>query len=178
MLNHLIRCMYYILRQNLPTGVEGFPATARCEQLTCAMTRFWTILLPVAVAAPAVAICLNSLFAYLLLRARILIRTSNMKYSRRYLAAYVRKLHRKACCTCNTIIFPHSTDQVIDTRGEGKRKRYCFFFSSHHECSRARRKKTPMTVAIPPVVQAIERQETLEKTRFFSEAQKNYTSQD
>ena len=34
--------------------------------------------------------------------------------------------------------------------------------------SRALRKKTPMNVAIPPVVQAIEQQETRGKTRFFS----------
>lgn len=56
------KSMYYTLCQNLPTGIKGFPATAGCEILTCAMTRFWTILLLVAIAAPAVEICLNSLF--------------------------------------------------------------------------------------------------------------------
>ena len=55
---------YHRVRQNLPTGVEGFHATAGWEQLTCAMTRFLTILLPGAVAAPAVAICLNSLICF------------------------------------------------------------------------------------------------------------------
>ena len=70
------------------------------------------------------------LTAYLLLRARVLIRTANMKKSRRHLAAYVGKLHRKACCTWIGIIFPHSTDQVIDTReGEKKEKIYIFFSS-------------------------------------------------
>ena len=55
---------YHRVRRNLPTGVEGFHATAGWEQLKCAMTRFLTILLPVAVAAPAVAICLNSLLKH------------------------------------------------------------------------------------------------------------------
>ena len=34
--------------------------------------------------------------------------------SRRRLADYVKKLHQKACCTCSTIILPHSTNQIID----------------------------------------------------------------
>ena len=41
----------------------------------------------------------------LLLRARVVVRTSNMKISRRHLADYVKKLHQKACRTCSTIIF-------------------------------------------------------------------------
>ena len=31
----------------------------------------------------------------------------------RHLADYVKKLHQKACCTCSTIIFSHSTNQII-----------------------------------------------------------------
>ena len=38
----------------------------------------------------------------------------NMKMSHRRLADYVKKLHQKACRTCSTIIFPHSTNQTID----------------------------------------------------------------
>ena len=49
----------------------------------------------------------------LLLRARVFVRTSNMKISRRHLADYVKKLLQKACRTCNTIIFPHSTNKII-----------------------------------------------------------------
>ena len=37
-----------------------------------------------------------------------------MKTLRRYLADYVKKLYQKACCTCSTIIFRHSTNQIID----------------------------------------------------------------
>ena len=33
--------------------------------------------------------------------------------SRRHLADYGKKLHKKACRTCSTIIFPHSTNQII-----------------------------------------------------------------
>ena len=50
----------------------------------------------------------------LLLRARAVVRTSNMKISRRHLADYVKTLHQKACCTCSTIIFLHSTNQIFD----------------------------------------------------------------
>ena len=37
-----------------------------------------------------------------------------MKISRRPLADYVKTLHQKACRTCSTIIFLHSTNQIID----------------------------------------------------------------
>ena len=50
----------------------------------------------------------------LLLRARVVVRTSNMKISRRRLADYVKTLHQKACCTCSRILFLHSTNQIID----------------------------------------------------------------
>ena len=50
----------------------------------------------------------------LLLRARVVVRTSNLKISRRRLAEYVKTLHQKACRTCSTIIFLHSTNQIID----------------------------------------------------------------
>ena len=50
----------------------------------------------------------------LLLRAPVVVRTSNMKISRRRLADYVKTLHQKACRTCSTIIFLHSTNGIID----------------------------------------------------------------
>ena len=50
----------------------------------------------------------------LLLRARVVVKTSNMKISRRHLPDYVKTLHPKACCTCSTNIFLHSTNQIID----------------------------------------------------------------
>ena len=50
----------------------------------------------------------------LLLRAHVVVRTSNMKISRCRLADYVKTLHQKACRTCSTIIFLHSSNQIID----------------------------------------------------------------
>ena len=49
-----------------------------------------------------------------LLRARVVVRTSNMKISSRRLADYVKTMHQKACRTRSTIIFLHSTNQIID----------------------------------------------------------------
>ena len=46
----------------------------------------------------------------LLLRDRVVVRTSNMKVSRRHLADSVKNLHQKACRTCSRIIFPHSAN--------------------------------------------------------------------
>ena len=37
-----------------------------------------------------------------------------MKTLRSYLLDYVKKLYQKACCMCSTIIFRHSTNQIID----------------------------------------------------------------
>ena len=42
------------------------------------------------------------------------LRTSDMKISRLRLADYVKTLHQKACHTCSTIIFLHSTNKIID----------------------------------------------------------------
>ena len=50
----------------------------------------------------------------LLLRARVVVRTSNIKISRRCLADYVKKLHQKACDTWCKMIFPHSKKNFID----------------------------------------------------------------
>ena len=49
----------------------------------------------------------------LLLRFSVVVRTLNMKISRRRLADYVKKLHHEAYSTWNAIIFTHSTNQVI-----------------------------------------------------------------
>ena len=37
-----------------------------------------------------------------------------MKISRSRLADYVKALHQKACRTCSTVIFLHSTNQIVD----------------------------------------------------------------
>ena len=37
------------------------------------------------------------------LQSRVVVRTSNMKISRRHLADFVNKLHQRACHTCSTI---------------------------------------------------------------------------
>ena len=50
----------------------------------------------------------------LLLWARVVVRTSNMKISRRHLADYVNKSRQKTCRTCSTLIFPRSANQIID----------------------------------------------------------------
>jgi len=41
----------------------------------------------------------------LLLRARVVVRTSNMKISRRRLAEYVKTLHQKAYRTCSMMLY-------------------------------------------------------------------------
>ena len=50
----------------------------------------------------------------LLVRARVVVRTSNTKISLRHFADYVKNLQQKACRTCSTIIFLHSTNKIID----------------------------------------------------------------
>ena len=90
-----------------------------------------------------------------------------MKNSRRHLAAYVRELHRKACARAAQLFFLIQQIKSSTREGRKKEKDIVFFYISSH-MSRALRKKTPMNVAIPPVVQAIEQQETRGKTRFFS----------
>ena len=49
----------------------------------------------------------------LLLRAPVVVRTTKMNISRRYLVDYVKKLYQKECRTCSTIIFPHSANEII-----------------------------------------------------------------
>ena len=49
----------------------------------------------------------------LLQRARVVVRNSNMKISRRRLPDYAKTLHQKACSTCSTIICLHLTNQII-----------------------------------------------------------------
>ena len=39
---------------------------------------------------------------------------SNKKISCRHLGDYVKNVHQKACRTCSKIIFPYSTNQIID----------------------------------------------------------------
>ena len=46
--------------------------------------------------------------------ARIVVKTSKMKVSRLRLADCVKIFHQKACRTCSTIIFPRSTNRIID----------------------------------------------------------------
>ena len=50
----------------------------------------------------------------LLRGARVVFRASIMKFSSRRLADYIRTFLQKACRTCSTIIFPHSTNQIIE----------------------------------------------------------------
>ena len=50
----------------------------------------------------------------LTLRARVLVRSSNMKIARRHLAAYVRKLHHRAWPKCSTFVFLHSTNHIVN----------------------------------------------------------------
>ena len=50
----------------------------------------------------------------LLLRAWVVVRTAKRKILRRRLADYVKTFHQKVCRTCSTILFPHSTNQIID----------------------------------------------------------------
>ena len=47
-----------------------------------------------------------------LLRACVIVRTSNMKTLRCRLTDHIKQLQQKGHCTCSTIIFPHSTNQM------------------------------------------------------------------
>ena len=66
--------------------------------------------------------CKNTVFhcqickfvGFLLPSSSWLLKLPNVKISRRRLADYVKTLHQKACRTCSTIIFLHSTNQIID----------------------------------------------------------------
>ena len=49
----------------------------------------------------------------LLLRVHVVVKTLNLEISRCHLADYVEELYLSACRTCSTIIFPHSTDEII-----------------------------------------------------------------
>ena len=49
----------------------------------------------------------------LLLWARVVVRTSNMKIAACRQADCANNLHQNTCCTCSTIIFPNSTNQII-----------------------------------------------------------------
>ena len=61
----------------------------------------------------------------LLLQARIVVRTSNMKISRRHLVDYVKKLRQRVCRKCSKIIFPHPTNQIVDLwRCRGRSRRH------------------------------------------------------
>ena len=51
-----------------------------------------------------------------------------MKISRRRLAHYGKTLHQKACCTCSTIIFLHSTNQPIKSLARLARSLARLFF--------------------------------------------------
>ena len=62
---------------------------------------------------------------YLLLGARVVVRSSNVKISGRPVADYVKKLRQKACRTCSTIIFPRLTNEIIDFwRSRGRCRRH------------------------------------------------------
>ena len=52
----------------------------------------------------------NERFTAVVSRCR---RNLNYEISRRRLAGYVKNLHQRACRKCSTIIFPHSTGQII-----------------------------------------------------------------
>ena len=43
----------------------------------------------------------------------VVVKTLNLEISRCHLADFVKELYLSACCTCSTIIFLHSTNQII-----------------------------------------------------------------
>ena len=49
----------------------------------------------------------------LLLGVHVVVKTLTSEISRCHLADYVIELYLSACRTCSTIIFPHSTNQII-----------------------------------------------------------------
>ena len=50
----------------------------------------------------------------LLLRARVVVKTSNMKISHVVFWRLQRNIAPKACCTCSTIILPYSTNEIVE----------------------------------------------------------------
>ena len=50
----------------------------------------------------------------LLLGVHVVVKPLNLDISRCHLADYVIELYLSACRTCSTIIFPRSTNQIID----------------------------------------------------------------
>ena len=63
----------------------------------------------------------------------------NCKMWRHLLADYVKKFYQKACCTCSTINFPHSTNHIIDLWRCGCRCRCYFLKSLSREFKKLRR---------------------------------------
>ena len=63
-----------------------------------------------------------------MLRAPVVVRTSNMKISRSRLADYVKTLQQKACCTCTTFIFPHSPHSTNEIGDLWRRRCRRYFF--------------------------------------------------
>ena len=49
----------------------------------------------------------------LLLCVHVVVKTINLEISRFRLADYVKELYESACGTCSTIVFSHSTNQII-----------------------------------------------------------------
>ena len=49
----------------------------------------------------------------LLLCVHVVVKTLNLEISRCHLGDDVKELYLSACRTCSTIIFPHSTNQII-----------------------------------------------------------------
>ena len=46
-------------------------------------------------------------------RFTVVVKTLNLEISRCHLTDHVKELYKSACRTCSTIIFPHSTNQII-----------------------------------------------------------------
>ena len=62
-----------------------------------------------------------------------------MKISRCRLADYVKTSHKKACCTCSTIIFLYSTNQINDLwRFRWRRQIVNSLISRVHKCLRVK----------------------------------------
>ena len=78
----------------------------------------------------------------LLLQACVVIKTSNMKISRRFLVDYVKTLNQKLFRTCSTIIPPYSNNQISDLWSFRCRSRRRFLNSLLRTTTATRRPQT------------------------------------
>ena len=114
--SHLKTALYSLFSQCLSHDAQdnGLTSRNRLSVVTLGSLRSYHGRCNENVTSIELCVSILRLFKDLLLRARVVVRTSKIKISRSCLADYVKRLRQKACGSCNTTFFPHSTNQIID----------------------------------------------------------------